>query len=93
MTTWRTRVAEFFALDSGWVRVPTSDSRRRDATLALVLFGISTVALEMLRSGGGLRAGTPVWEEYLGLAAMAAPITPAPRTVTSRIGSEGMRTR
>jgi signal transduction histidine kinase len=74
MTTWRARVAEFFALDSEWVRVPTSDSRRRDATLALVLFGISAVALEMLRSGGGLRAGTPVWEEYLGLAAMAAPI-------------------
>ena len=26
-------------------------------------------------------------------AAMAAPMTPAPSTVTSRIGSEGMRTR
>src|SRR5436190_4186003 len=74
MTTWRARVADFFALDRDWVRVPTSDSRRRDATLAVVLFAISAVALEMLRSGGGLRAGTPVWEEYVGLAAMAAPI-------------------
>ena len=67
-------MAEFFVLDSGWVRVPTSGSRRRDGTGALVLFAISALALEMLRSGGGLRAGTPVWEEYLGLAAMSAPI-------------------
>jgi signal transduction histidine kinase len=74
MRTWRHRVAEFFALDSAWVRVPTSDSRRRDATLAVVLFAISAFALEMLRSGGGLRTGTLVWEEYLGLAAMATPI-------------------
>ena len=28
----------------------------------------------MLRSGGGLRTDLPVWQEYLGLAAMAAPI-------------------
>jgi hypothetical protein len=68
------RGAEFFALDSEWVRIPAPTSRRRDATLALALFAISAVALEMLRSGGGLRAGTPVWEEYLGLAVMAAPI-------------------
>ena len=68
------RGAEFFALDSEWVRIPAPTSRRRDATLALALFAISAVALEMLRSGGGLRAGTPVWEDYLGLAVMAAPI-------------------
>ncbi|HEU5000355.1 MAG TPA: sensor histidine kinase [Lapillicoccus sp.] len=74
MTTWRTRVADFFALDSGWVRVPPASARRRDATVALVLFAVSAVGLEMLRSGGGLRNDTPVWLEYLGIAAMAAPI-------------------
>jgi signal transduction histidine kinase len=74
MTTWRVRVTDFFALDSTWVREPSSNAQRRDATVALVLFVVSALGLEMLRSGGGLRAGTPAWEEYLGLAAMAAPI-------------------
>lgn len=68
------RVADFFALDSSWVRRAAPVAQRRDLTVALVLFAISAVGLEMLRSGGALRAGTPVWEEYLGLAAMAAPI-------------------
>ena len=67
-------MADFFALDSRWVRVPSADAARRDATIALVLFAISAVGLEMLRSGGGLRNDTPVWLEYLGIAAMAAPI-------------------
>src|SRR5690348_156741 len=68
------RVADFFALDPPWVRVPSSDAGRRDATFALCLFAVSAVGLEMLRSGGGLRNDTPVWLEYLGIAAMAAPI-------------------
>jgi signal transduction histidine kinase len=68
------RVAAFFALDSSWVRRPAPVAQRRDATVALVLFAISALGLEMLRSGGGLRSGTSAWEEYLGLAAMAAPI-------------------
>ena len=64
------RVADFFALDTRWVRVPSSDAGRRDATIALCLFAVSAVGLEMLRSGGGLRNDTPVWLEYLGIAAM-----------------------
>ena len=55
MTTWRTRVADFFALDSTWVREPSPNAQRRDATVALVLFVLSAVSLEMLRSGGALR--------------------------------------
>ena len=68
------RVADFFALDSEWVRRPAAVAQRRDATVALVLFALSAIGLEMLRSGGGLRTDLPVWQEYLGLAAMAAPI-------------------
>ena len=68
------RVADFFALDSEWVRRPAAVAQRRDATVALVLFALSAIGLEMLRSGGGLRTDIPVWQEYLGLAAMAAPI-------------------
>jgi signal transduction histidine kinase len=74
VTTWRRRVADFFALESDWVRQPPAAARRRDATVALVLFALSAIGLEMLRSGGGLRTAAPVWQEYLGLAAMAAPI-------------------
>ena len=68
------RVADFFALDSEWVRRPAAVAQRRDATVALVLFALSAIGLEMLRSGGGLRTDTTGWQEYLGLAAMAAPI-------------------
>lgn len=68
------RAANFFALESSWVRRPAAVAQRRDATVALVLFVLSAIGLEMLRSGGGLRTETPMWEEYLGLAAMAAPI-------------------
>jgi len=67
-------VADFFALDSTWVRRPSAVAQRRDVTVALVLFVVSAVGLEMLRSGGGLRTGTPAWQEYLGIAAMAIPI-------------------
>jgi signal transduction histidine kinase len=74
VTTWRIRVADYFALDSRWVRIPSAEATRRDASIAVVLFAVSAVGLEMLRSGGGLRNDTPVWLEYLGIAAMAAPI-------------------
>jgi signal transduction histidine kinase len=74
VTAWRTRVADFFALDSDWVRRPAAVAHRRDATIALVLFALSAIGLEMLRSGGGLRTSTPAWQQYLGIAAMAAPI-------------------
>ena len=74
MTTWHTRVADFFALDSTWVRDPAPKAQRRDATAAVVLFVLSAVSLEMLRSGGALRTDAAVWEEYLGLAAMSVPI-------------------
>ncbi len=74
MTTWRSRVADFFALDADWVRRPAAVAQRRDATIALVLFVLSAIGLEMLRSGGALRTSTPAWQQYLGVAAMAAPI-------------------
>jgi signal transduction histidine kinase len=74
MTTWRLRVADFFALDTHWVRTPAPVARRHDAVLAISLFVLSAIGLELYRSAGGLRSGTPVWEEYLGIAAMAAPL-------------------
>jgi len=42
------RVADFFALDSEWVRRPAAVAQRRDATVALVLFALSAIGLEML---------------------------------------------
>jgi signal transduction histidine kinase len=74
MTTWRIRVADFFALDAQWVRTPPPVARRHDAILAVALFLLSAVGLELFRSAGGFRSGSPVWEEYLGIAAMAAPL-------------------
>jgi signal transduction histidine kinase len=74
VTSWRARAADFFAADSTWVREPSPNAQRRDAVVAAVLFVLSVVGLEMLRSGGALRTHAPVWQEYLGLAAMAVPI-------------------
>jgi len=70
----RVRAAEFFALDDDWVRLPDPGAGRADALLSVVLFVLSTLGLELVRSAGGIISNHPIWAEYLALVAMAAPI-------------------
>ncbi|MEO8827799.1 MAG: histidine kinase [Lapillicoccus sp.] len=70
----RARAAEFFAVDDDWVRHPAPDAGRRDVLLALILFAISALTFELARSGGAITTGHPVWQEYAGLVAVAAPV-------------------
>ncbi len=71
---WRTRVADYFALDDPWVRRPPRDATRRDALVAAVLLALSALGLELARSGGALTTGHSVWQEYAGIVAISAVI-------------------
>jgi len=73
-TGLRARAAKFFGLDDDEIRVPGPASARVDALLAVVLFLLSALGLELARSAGGTISAHPIWAEYLALVAMAAPI-------------------
>ena len=73
-TAWRDRAGEFFALDDDWVRPAPPDAGRTDAWVAVVLFAVSAVTLELARSGGVLSGRHAIWQEYAGLAFMSAAV-------------------
>jgi len=73
-TGLRARAAKFFGLDDDEIRAPGPASARVDALLAVVLFLLSALGLELARSAGGTISAHPIWAEYLALVAMAAPI-------------------
>ena len=71
--TWKARWRDFFALDDAFVRMAGPQGGRRDVVLTLVVVAGSALGLELARSAAVL--GThAVWAEYLGIAAMAAPL-------------------
>ena len=71
---WRARAADFFALDDDWVRPVPPSAWRTDGGLAVVLFAVSALTLELARSGGVLSGRHAVWQEYAGLASMSAVV-------------------
>ena len=73
-TGLRARAAKFFGLGDDEIRVPGPASARVDVLLAVVLFLLSALGLELARSAGGTISAHPIWAEYLALVAMAAPI-------------------
>ena len=83
--TLRARLGAFFGVDDHWVR--QGSVTRWDAVLGLMILLLSTVALELIRSGGALRdIDRPVWAQWLVVALGAAVLVGRrrwPLTVTS----------
>ena len=74
MTTWRTRVADFFALDSDLGPRPAAAPSGATPPSRWSSSPSRRSASRCSAAVAGCAPTRPVWQEYLGLAAMAAPI-------------------
>lgn len=67
------RLSRLFDAEDPWVRPLPDGYLRSDATLALAMFAVSALGLEILRSMGVLGEDTtPIWAQYLFMASAAA---------------------
>lgn len=74
-STLRIRVSHFFAVDDPWEREPPRNAVRVDAILAVVVFAVAALALELVRSLALLtRVDQPIWVQYLPLVGACLPI-------------------
>ncbi|MDN5797247.1 MAG: histidine kinase [Intrasporangium sp.] len=74
---WRARLRQFFAIDDLWERVPSRGYLRRDAVLALVIWVVCALGLELVRSVGGFdhdAVHVPWWQAQLAVATAALPL-------------------
>ena len=67
------RLSRLFDADDPWVRPLPPGYLRADATLAMAMFAVSALGLEIVRSMGVLGEDTtPIWAQYLFMASAAA---------------------
>lgn len=67
------RLSRLFDADDEWARPLPPGYLRADLTLAVVMFAVSALGLEILRSMGVLESETaPLWAQYLSMATAAA---------------------
>lgn len=74
---WRQGLRRFFAVDDPWERVPPRGYLRRDAVLAVVVWLLCALALELVRSVGMLDHATmhvPWWQAQLAAATASLPL-------------------
>ncbi len=71
------RLRRFFAVDDPWERVPARGYLRRDAVVAVIVWLVCALALELARSLGALDHETmhvPWWQAQLAAATAALPL-------------------
>jgi signal transduction histidine kinase len=74
---WGTRARRFFAVDDTWERAPRHGYLRRDLVVAVVIWVVCAVALELVRSMGALDYKTvhvPWWQAQLAVATASLPL-------------------
>jgi signal transduction histidine kinase len=74
---WGTRARRFFAVDDTWERVPRPGYLRRDLVVAVVIWAVCALALELVRSMGLLdhkSVHVPWWQAQLAVATASLPL-------------------
>ncbi|HET8596029.1 MAG TPA: sensor histidine kinase [Intrasporangium sp.] len=74
---WRAGLRRFFAVDDPWQRVPGRGYLGRDAVLAVVVWLVCALGLELARSWGGLDHGSmhvPWWQAQVAAATASLPL-------------------
>ncbi|MGN6754600.1 MAG: sensor histidine kinase [Intrasporangium sp.] len=74
---WRMRLRRLLAVDDTWERMPPPGYLRRDALLAVVIWAVCALGLELVRSCGALDQGSvhvPWWHAQVAVASAALPL-------------------